>query len=94
MNAIARRLIPERKIYPFYDMRVIPAQSAYDALTLPMRRALDYYAWACWKPKPHPNTVRALEKRGIVYQGKITLYGCALYRAYGRHDREVQHGHA
>lgn len=74
---------------PKFDPTVIPAESEYTSLSLPMRRALDYFAWASWKAKPHTNTVRALEKRNIVLNNRATPYGSALYRAYGRHDKEV-----
>lgn len=74
---------------PPYDPTVIPPESDYTDLSLPMRRALDYFAWASWKPKPHPNTVRALEKRNIIRDGRDTPYGSALYRHYGRHDKEL-----
>lgn len=85
---------------PRFDPTVIPPQSAYTSLTLPMRRALDYFAWSDWNPKPHPNTIRALEKRGLISDNRATPYGsplyratpygCALYREYGRHDKEIQ----
>lgn len=77
---------------PFYDVSITPPAADYTSLSLPMRRALDYFAWSDWNPKPHPNTVRALEKRGIVFAGRITLYGGALYRAYGRYDKELKNG--
>lgn len=83
---------------PVYDPTVIPPESDYTSLSLPMRRALDYFAWADWKPKPHPNTIRALEKRNIISAVSFgsgyrpTPYGSALYRAYGRHDMEVKNG--
>lgn len=77
---------------PFYDVAAVPAPAEYQNLSLPMRRALDTFAWSDWNPRPHPNTVRALEKRGIVFAGKITLYGGALYRAYGRFDKELKNG--
>lgn len=84
---------------PQYDPSVIPPESEYKALSLPMRRALDTFAWASWNPKPHLNTIRALEKRGLIqathYAGldyRATAYGCALYRAYGRFDKELKNG--
>lgn len=81
-----------RPLPPFYDVSIIPPAAEYSSLSLPMRRALNFFAWSDWNPKPQPNTVRALEKRGIVFADKITLYGGALYRAYGRFDKELKNG--
>lgn len=84
---------------PKYDPTVIPPESDYTALSLPMRRALDHFAWSSWSPKPRHFTICALLKRGIIqpanYVGsdyRATPYGSALYRAYGRHDEELKNG--
>src|SRR5688572_30228967 len=51
---------------PKYDPTVIPPESDYAALSLHLRRALDYFAWADWKPKPRHFTICALLKRGLI----------------------------
>lgn len=82
---------------PVYDAAVTPPESDYTSLTLPMRRALEYFAWASWHPKPRYFTLVNLEKRGLIesvtygtQSHRATAYGCALYREYGRHDKELQ----
>lgn len=82
---------------PVYDASVIPPESDYTSLTLPMRRALDYVCWSAWNPKPRYFTLLALEKRGIIQAVtygtqpyRDTPYGNALYCHYGRHDKEIK----
>jgi hypothetical protein len=84
---------------PKYDPTVIPPESDYTSLSLPMRRALDHFAWADWSPKPRHFTICALLKRGIIQAAtysdgryRATAYGAALYRHYGRYDKEIQNG--
>lgn len=84
---------------PKYDPTVIPPESDYTALSLHTRRALEYFAWADWNPKPRHFTICGLEKRGLIeavtYAGgrhRATPYGSALYRAYGRFDKELKNG--
>jgi hypothetical protein len=84
---------------PKYDPTVIPPESDYTALSLPMRKALDHFAWADWKPKPRHFTICALLKRGLIQAAtygdgryRTTPYGSALYRAYGRFDEELKNG--
>lgn len=84
---------------PVYNASVIPPESEYTSLTLAMRRALEYFAWASWKPKPRHFTLVNLEKRGLIEAVtygtspyRTTAYGNALYREYGRHDKELKNG--